>query len=56
MKIDREFIEAKLYLVQQYYQELIEILKHSDEQIKGNKTLLRAIERLIQFEYSGGIK
>ncbi len=48
MKADRLFVETKLSHIRSYYSELLELLEHSDEQIRSSRVLLRALERLIQ--------
>ncbi len=46
--IDRRFVEAKLSYIQTYYQELEGVLGYSDQEIKLDILMLRALERIIQ--------
>jgi uncharacterized protein YutE (UPF0331/DUF86 family) len=46
--IDKRFVEAKLSYIHSYYQELEDVLAYSDQEIKGDILMLRALERIIQ--------
>jgi uncharacterized protein YutE (UPF0331/DUF86 family) len=46
--IDRRFIERKLSYIQGYYEELESALGYSNQEIKGDRMKLRALERIIQ--------